>query len=268
MKILPSFNKPHRVKDSGKFYGRRANGNYELDVGEIRNLFLSSSTLEEKFENFRMKRLIKIKSGNFPFVYYSQDIVTLHIASLSSLGNNAPISLQNIDSSDNIFFLPLCSTGFNKIYNFDGLMNYYSDANRKVSSYAQIFRNGIIETSNFILLDPYRDGKIYGMGVEKEIRKTVDNYILNLQKIGFNFPYFISISMLNTKGRRIISDNMITVQMIRDAWGDFGAIYDDDLILPTIYIENKDELSEKLRYCFDIFWNADGYDMSPVTNVP
>jgi predicted HTH transcriptional regulator len=112
MKIQPSFNKPHRVKDSGKFYGRRANGNYELYVGEIKNLFLSSSTLEEKFENFRMKRLIKIKSGDFPFVYYSQDIVTLHIASLSSLSNNVPISLQNIA----LYFFPLDSNGCNKIY--------------------------------------------------------------------------------------------------------------------------------------------------------
>jgi hypothetical protein len=183
------------------------------------------------------------------------------------LSNNAPISLQNIVSSNTIYFYPLYSTGYNKIYNFDGLMNYYSDADRKVFSYTQIFRNGIIETSNFKLLAPYHDGKIPGVKVEKEIRGTIDDYISNLQKIGIDFPYFISISMLNTKGRRIVSNNMAGIQIIRDIWGDFGAIYENDLILPTVYIENKDELPEKLRYCFDIFWNADGYDMSPVQTM-
>jgi hypothetical protein len=267
MKILPGFNKPHRVKSTGKFYGRRANGRYELDIGEIKDLFLLSSTIEEKFEKFRMQRLIKIKSGNFPFVYYSQNIVTLHIASLSSLTNNIPIPLKKIASSDTTYYSPLSSEGFNKIYNFDGLMNYHS-AENQVSSYVQIFRNGIIETSSFMLLDPYHKGKIHGVEVEKQIRKTINDYIFNLQKIDINYPYFISISMLNTKGCRIISDNMMAIQLIRSAWGDFGPIYDDDLILPSVYIENKNELSEKLRYCFDVFWNADGYDMSPVVDNP
>jgi hypothetical protein len=119
-----------------------------------------------------------------------------------------------------------------------------------------------------MLLDPYHDGKIHGIEVEKQIRETINDYISNLQKIDINYPYFISISMLNSKGGRIISDNMIAIQLSRSAWGDFGAIYDDDLILPSVYVENKDELSEKLRCCFDIFWNADGYDRSPVTNTP
>jgi hypothetical protein len=147
-------------------------------------------------------------------------------------------------------------------------MNHHSDEDRKVFSYTQIFRNGIIETSNFKLLDPCHDGKIPRVKVEKEIRGTIYYYISNLQKIGIAFPSFISISMLNTKGRRIVSNNMTAIQTIRDVWGDFGAICDDDLILPTVYIENKDELPEKLRYCFGVFWNADGYDMSPVTNAP
>jgi predicted HTH transcriptional regulator len=120
IKISPGFNKPHRVKANGKFYGRMANGRYALDVGEIRNLFLLSSTLEEKFEKFRMQRLIKIKSGDFPFVYYSQNIVTAHTASLSSLSNNIPMPLRNIASSNTIRYFPLYSTGFKKIYNFDG----------------------------------------------------------------------------------------------------------------------------------------------------
>ncbi|MDR2446249.1 MAG: hypothetical protein LBD58_02995 [Treponema sp.] len=51
----------------------------------------------------------------------------------------------------------------------------------------------------------------------------------------------------------IILDDMMAMRLIRSAWGDSGAIYDDDLIFPSVYIEDKNELSEKSGYCFDVF---------------
>jgi hypothetical protein len=266
MKILSSFNKPHRVKDNRKFYMRRDNGKYELDIGEIKDLVLLSSTLEDRFEKFKIQRLMKIKSGNFPFEYASEKIVALHIASLSSLGNSVQLSLPKIASTtDPAPFWPLAVGGMNRIYNFDGLMHYSKNGD-KVSSYVQIFRNGMLEISNFELTYSYGHEGIRGIDVQEEIQKAINDYITNLQEFGISYPYFISISMLNTKGRKISSDHSGR-EWVRAFWGDFGGISEDDLIFPTLYVENKDELSEKLKFCFDIFWNADGYESSPIVNT-
>jgi hypothetical protein len=72
--------------------------------------------------------------------------------------------------------------------------------------------------------------------------------------------------MLNTKGRKIRSDHSGR-ELIRSVWGDFDGIFEDDLFFPTIYVEDKDEISEKLKFCFDVFWNADGYEASPTVNT-
>jgi hypothetical protein len=206
---------------------------------------------------------MKIKSGNFPFEYASENIVALHIASLFSLGNSIQLSLPKIASTTNPApFWPLAVGGMNRIYNFDGLM-HYSQSKQKMSSYVQIFRNGILEVSNFELMNHYGDKEIYGIGVEKKLQTGINDYIANLQDFGISYPYFISITMLNTKGLKIISDHSRR-EWMRSVWGDFVGISEDDLIFPTIYVENKDELSEKLKFCFDIFWNADGYEASPI----
>jgi hypothetical protein len=57
---------------------------------------------------------------------------------------------------------------------------------------------------------------------------------------------------------------MIPGQWVERALKDAAIeIFNDDLILPAVLIEDKTQIQKKLTCSFDIFWNAGGYIQSP-----
>jgi hypothetical protein len=258
MMIFPSFSKPHFVKDNCVFYGRNSNGKYMLDVGDIRNLFFQSKNAEEQFENFKMQRIMKLKSGNFPFKYDSQNIISLHIASLSSINNNIQLSMSNCERSLGVFF-PMVNNGYDGKNNYDGCLNSCYTGDKKMYSYVQIFRNGIIESTIFDFFNSGNKNFINGTQVEMSVKNAITNYIIELKKLNIDFPFFVSLSLLNTKGCIIALSEMY----YKSFYNSSTPIYEEDLLLPTIYIDNENELEKKVWDCFDVFWNTSGRAGSP-----
>src|SRR4029079_9842290 len=68
IRVRKSLTMPHMVtfKNTSKFYSRNWHGKYQLDVGEIRNLFLMSETAIDTVRNFRTERLSKIIAEETP----------------------------------------------------------------------------------------------------------------------------------------------------------------------------------------------------------
>jgi hypothetical protein len=89
-------------------------------------------------------------------------------------------------------------------------------------------------------------------------QKTLE-YKENLIKLNAGFPYFISFSCLNVKRYSIRSTD---TGCHRNT--DFPEIFENDLLLPTVYVENSGKLSEKLGAPFDALWNSGGYPGSPL----
>jgi hypothetical protein len=201
---------------------------------------------------------MKLKSGNFPFSYSSEIITTLHIASLSSLANKVQLSMSNLKHYFEVFE-PIHNYGFQGVNNFDGCLNYSFASDNKMHCYTQIFRNGIIEASNFGYYINDKDKTLSTVELEYDIKETTKNHIENLTKSDVGFPCFISVSCLNVKGYSIHATDT-------GYWRNtnFPEIFENDLLLPTVYVENNDELSEKLGVAFDALWNSGGYPGSPL----
>ena len=256
--IHSSFTKPHYVNGNYIFYGRHNSGKYQLDIAEIRALFLKSKSVEEQFENFRINRIMKLKSHSFPFKYDSDSFYVIHIASLNSLNDNIQLSMPNIKLKK---IAPIAQNyAAGAVSNYDGYFLYDYTPDSKMYSYTQIFRNGSIETAHFYLYNRPNEKLIFGVQMEEEIRKAILNYIENLQLNNISYPYFISISLINTKGFSI----RCKTSDYRFIGNDFYEIFEEDLLLPTVFIENKNDLVKKLILCFEIFWNSNGYSQSPV----
>jgi hypothetical protein len=263
LKVLPSFNKPHRLKDTQKFYGRHSSGRYLLDIEELRNIFLLKESAIEKAERFKVNRLLKIKSSDFPFEFGDQKIIVIHIIPVMAFSGQINLDIKSYDTEINELF-PIEVTGHNHIYNYDGKMNYFTNYENKMSAYVQIFRNGIIESVNSGILNFDRDDTIRGSAIENTIRKSIINYLEIIPNLEIGYPMFISISFLNVKGARIYASNNTAMNLHRSVWGDFGGIHNNDILLPIQYIEKKDEVEEKLDRSFDVFWNTDGFPGRPV----
>jgi hypothetical protein len=270
MRIAVSFNKPHIVKNDYIFYGRHSSGKYKLDIGEIRNLFLFNASLKEKFENFRIQRLMKIRSSKFSSNFFFQNpmslkSITLHIASIKSINEVSQLDISSIKNGEK-GFMPLGSIRYTSEYNFDGIF-YYHNEKRNINVYTQLFRNGIIETTSFSFYQEamlkYSEAhveqfELNGCNLENSVTETIVNYISLLEPFSIGFPFFLSLSLLNTKNSRL-SDGVMHL-----AGFNGHLIMNDDLLLPTIFIEKQSDLPMKLKNIYAIIWNAGGYEKSPL----
>ena len=107
-----------------------------------------------------------------------------------------------------------------------------------------------------LLFNPETHSVINGCQLEDYIINSIYRNIDILSKFETPYPFFISISLLNVKNCRI--DNGVIY-----ATGFNGnLIPENDLILPSIYIENNIDIPGKLACCFEVLWNASGYAKS------
>jgi hypothetical protein len=195
----------------------------------------------------------------------SDKIVCLHIASLASLYNNVQLEMSSIDENG-IDFSFIKSDDQNKIYksfNYDGLLFCSLNEKQKTTNYIQLFRNGIIEISDFtmfkestLLYNHENRFVINGCQFENFIEDIISKSICALSKVENTYPFFISISLLNTKNCRI-DNGVIYVTGFNG-----NLIPENDLILPPIYIENEKDMKKKLIYSYNVLWNSSGYAKS------
>lgn len=210
----------------------------------------------------KIERLLKIKSSDFPFEFNNNKIIVIHITPASSLSDSISLDLKSNERKLSELF-PIEVSGHNTIYNYDGRMNYFLNHEKKMAAYVQTFRNGIIESVNSGFLSFGNKKNINGIVIENTIRESIKNYVKVLTELNIDSQFFISITFLNIKGSRIITDNNMSMDIHRSVWGDFGGIHNNDILLPTVFIENIAEIDEKLDYSFSVFWNSDGYPSRP-----
>ena len=93
LRVPVSWNSPHRITPSGKFYGRNSAGNYELDVEELRAAFAMSETISTRIRDFRADRLAKVQDRETPVPLAKGGCMVVHVVP-SARSEHAPVSPQ------------------------------------------------------------------------------------------------------------------------------------------------------------------------------
>ena len=261
IRVPKSWISPHRVSFKGhdKFYSRSTNGKYPLDVAELRIAFNLSGTITERIRKFREDRISKIFANETPVPFYDTAKIVLHLIPIISFNPAQSYEINKIASHPEKM-RPIYSSGWNHRYNFDGFLTYSDGREEKSHSYVQLFKNGIIEAVEGLLLEPtHKQGKLLIpiIAYEKELIKSLPDYLSVLKTLNVELPVFIFISLLGVKGYSM------DVGRRRFGIDDVHTIDRDILLLPEIVIEDY-EVSAKdiLRPCFDSIWNACGFPRS------
>lgn len=94
MRIPKSWNPPHQVtfQKAFRFYSRDSNGKYQIDVDELRSIFVLSTSAAEAMRLFRIERIGKVISDNTPVKLDAGAKMVVHLLPLSAF--NAP---QQVD---------------------------------------------------------------------------------------------------------------------------------------------------------------------------
>lgn len=256
IRVLRSWSSPHRVIYDGhdKFYSRSSNGKYPLDVGELRISFNLSETITERIRNFRQDRISKLMANETPVPFPYDAKIVLHLIPIISFN---PAQRYDIDkvASETAKLKPIYCSGGNSRYNLDGFLTHCDDRERKSYSYVQLFRNGIIEAVEGLLLEPHEGQLIIpSIAYEQELIKSFADYLSLLKTLGVEPPIFIFLTLLGVKGYSM------GINTWRHRFHETHTIDRDILQLPEVMVENYDDKAENvLKPCFDSIWNACGF---------
>jgi hypothetical protein len=253
IRIPRSFASPHMVtfKGHSRFYSRNSAGKYPLDVTELRTAFALSEITSERIRDFRLERLARVVSGETPAPLKEGAKIVLHVIPLSAFEPGTGFDLNSL-GSDPIRVEPMYVTSWSHRFNFDGVLGYSSH------SYLQVFRNGIIEAVEALLLED-RDGErvIPSIAYEKELLKALPRFLSIQKELGVDPPLFIMLSLVGVK------DYTMAVDRLRFFGDESHPIDRDTLQVPEVMVERFDiDPPEAMKPIFGAVWNATGFPRS------
>lgn len=253
IRVAKSWLSPHRVsfKAWDRFYSRISNGKYRLDVSELRNAFLYTSSLTDKIKRFKEDRISKIYANETPVIMRSSTKLILHILPLISFNSSPRYEIDKHESSLRTGLEPLQDSGWNHRYNFDGFVTYDGQDSGASNSYTQLYRNGMIEA---VLSGQIGfQHKIPSKYLEARLIRCFQKYVDLMRGIAIDLPYVVFLTLVGVKDCNLWVDG-----------GDANYKIDRDILqLPEVMIESYNNAPHTvLRPCFDGLWNAWGYTKS------
>ena len=257
-RVNKSWMGPHRVIYEGhdKFYSRNSAGKYALDTNELKSAFNLSQTLTEQINKFKTERITQLISDNLPLPFYDGGKIVLHLIPLESFSPNYRIDLNPI-INEPAKLKPIYASGWSYRINLEGVLSYSGGRNDKSHSYIQLYRNGIIEAVEGLMLSAEREKKyIPSVAYEIELIKSLREFLNLTKELGINMPIVIFLTLIGVNGYEMAVDRM-------RFWGDYYKIDKDILQLPETLIESYNtEPKDILRPMFDLVWNACGFKRS------
>lgn len=255
VRVPQSWATPHRVKTNQHFFIRDGLRKRQLDVPEIRSLFLRTENQAQKMNDFRTDRLGKILTGNSPHRLVDGPTLVLHL-----LPTQAALGLVQIDPVPYTrwYTLPVIGTnGGMARLNIDGaLVVRHETPQGHTHGYSQLFRNGFFE-STYVLGHSVDGGwaVLPGRSYEEYLIRLLDAFRRELDRLGINYECTVMLSLLRADEVRL---------GVRQDW----AFIDDPhqtffdrktLILPDIVALASTAPDRAMKPAFDLMWQAAGF---------
>lgn len=240
---------------TNKFYKRRNSGKYAVDVYELNNMFMQNQVLKEKASDFRKKRIKTVlNQESLPNLVVDNSFF-VHIIPFSFLDNHI-VDFSKAEKDNILDMRPIGTTGWDKMYNIDGYATFTTSSDRQqISSYNQIFRNGIYEAYTSELFFEDRNGNIAfnGMAMIKETLRTISEGLKVLNHMQFEPPFLVSFSFHNVLGKLLYNDTSFYSRPFKQ----------NEIIFPLILIPTyESDIYNLIKPNFDILWQSFGFAKS------
>lgn len=195
-------NGPYRVcfKNENRFYGRQSSRKYELGLSDLRSRFNYSVKVKSELEAIREKsvRSIYKKRGPIEDELSDTKLIIHLVPSLPSeespLNNLALIKKHLIP-------LTFEDGRVETTFNFDGFLSKTTTASGLVSSYLQLYSNGVVEIVDGHLFDRLPNKKINATHLEHVLYSSMTTHYFHYIANAYStFPVYCYVTFLNVKG--------------------------------------------------------------------
>jgi len=253
VRVPQSWRGPHRVKTNQHFFVRDGLRKRQLDVPEIRNLFLRSENQGQRIRDFRAERLGSILSGQSPHRLVDGPTLIMHLV--------PTLAMQGLMQVDPVIYakrraLPLIgSTAALLRLNIDGALAVRNPTPQgETHGYSQLFRNGFFESTH-VLSGRFEHGSVVlpSKGIEEYLIELLSKFRQELTFLDASGDCIAMLSLLRANEVKL---------GVRDQWQleDHQTYFDrQTIVLPDIVA--RDDLASELalKPMFDLLWQAAGF---------
>ena len=133
--------------------------------------------------------------------------MALHLIPLSAFTSSHRIDSKSLlelkEGKYSSSLNPLYTGGWSHRINLDGALAYTTQ-DGGISTYSQIFRNGILEVVDTILVSlRSQEEELPMYGIEKKVMDQVTDYMVLLDQLGFQPPIYAFLSLSGIKGYKV-----------------------------------------------------------------
>jgi hypothetical protein len=255
IRVPQSWAGPHRVRSNQHFFIRENGRKRQLEVPEIRGLFLRSDQQAQRVRDFRTERLGKILAGEAPHRLVPGAILVGHFVPTQA-------ALGTVDIDPIIYMrdrrLPVLSTTIpGARVNVDGALVVRNPGPEGTYGYSQLFRNGYFET---VKVFEYRGNVLPPLGsiaYEEQFIALVRDLRAEYAHLGIGIEMTCMVSILE-------ADN---VELGIDRWrfnlDDHQGYFDrKTVVLSDVLLPAELTPAQALRPVFDLVWQSAGMERS------
>ena len=254
VRIPQSWAGPHRVKTNQHFFIRDGLRKRQLDVPEIRSLFLRTENQAQRVNDFRTEQLGKILSGDAPQRLVDGPILVAHL-----IPTQAALGLVQIDPVPytNERRLPIIGTqGGMARLNLDGALVLRNETPQgETHGYSQFFRNGFFECT-YVLSGGTGQGRVplRSLQYESDLISLLKSFRGELDRLGINYECAVMLSLLRADQVQLA---------VRSNWDldvPNQTLFDRKiLVLPDILARLDVTPEQAMKPAFDMMWQAAGF---------
>lgn len=257
IRVPQSWAGPHRVKTNQHFFFRDGLRKRQLDIPEVRSLFLRSDSQAQKVRDFRTERLGRILSGEVPHRLVDGPVLTVHL-----VPTQAALGFVQIDPVPytNQRGLPVLGAGGGMArLNMDGALVARNETQQgETHGYSQFFRNGFFES--LYVLSRRADVELAilpSLRYEQEVITLLTSFRTELGRLTIDTECTVMLSLLRANEAKL---------GVRNDWGfaePYQSLFDRKVIaLPDVLAKSDLSAEHALKPAFDLMWQAAGFEGS------
>ena len=248
---------PHRVKTNQHFFVRDGLRNRQLEVPEIRTLFLRTESQAQKVRDFRTDRLGRMLTGNTPSPLMPGPMLVLHVIPVQAAMGLVQLDPLLYETRERK--LPFVGQGGAATIrlNLDGAVGALHPDGKHNAAYVQMFRNGYAEL--VWVLQRYEDRRrpsLPSVAYENYILGFLNSVRAELRGLGYSTAVAAMLSILKADQVDFTPDD-------RGGFPISGPGFDrDTLVLPEVLVEDDAPTARGMRPVFDLVWQSAGFQRS------
>lgn len=251
VRVPASWAGPHRVKSNQHFFVRENGRKRQLDVPEIRGLFLRSEGQADRVRDFRTERLGKLLAGESPQRLVPGALLVGHfVPTQSALG------LVQVDPVVYAYerYLPILGASASSArLNVDGALVYRSSNKEGTHGYSQLFRNGYFETVRVMTWGTSGKASLGNPTYESDFINLLKKLRIEYEFLGVGKEMTCMLSIL--RARNVLLGLDAGRYNLDDHQGEFDR---ETVIIPDVTLPADVSEQEALHPVFDLVWQAAG----------